>query len=72
MNNAKVERVLQSAGLPFSYEESGVVVHLEGMDMLSPRVASGLRTANLELHSVNQRKGVTDVIFKESGMGGFF
>jgi len=71
MNNAKIERALQSAGLPFSYENEGVRVHLEDNASLPPHTARTLGDAGLEFHSVMQDRSAAHVVFKESGMGGF-
>ena len=71
MNNAKIERALQSAGIPFSYEQDGVRVHLEDNMSLPPQTAKTLGEAGLEFHSVMQDRSAAHVVFKESGMGGF-
>lgn len=71
MNTAKVERALQSAGIPFSYEQDGVRVHLEGTDSMPPRVVKMLKQGGLEFHSVHQDRAGGHIVFKESGMGNF-
>jgi len=70
-NYAKLERTLDSAGLPFSYEDQAVWVHLEGPTSVPPREARGLREAGYEFHAIHPKGHGNDVVFRETGTGGW-